>query len=83
LIFRNEDLEETQERRYGKKPTNYDATITFRIDSKTLEEFRKLVGDPYQPKIRDLIIQEINRHKYTYAKEEERRNRIKNTRYKA
>lgn len=78
MILKNEDLvEESQPRVHGKRPTNYDLTITMRIDSDTLDKFKELVGEPYQPKIRDLIVQYINRCKYTYAKEEERRNRVK------
>ena len=62
MILKNEDvIQERPERR--KKPTNYDLTITMRIDKKTLDEFREIVGDPYQPTIRDLIIQHINKHK--------------------
>jgi hypothetical protein len=47
-----------------------------RIDKETLEEFRQIVGEPYQPKIRDLMIEYINKVKYTYAKEEEKRKRV-------
>lgn len=77
ILKSNEEItDEYIKRKMGKKPINYDMSITFRIDRKTIDEFREIVGDPYQPKIRDLIVQYINRCKYTYAKEEERRNRM-------
>lgn len=77
MIARNEEItDEYIQRKIGKKPVNYDSYISMRIDSKTLNEFKELVGEPYQPKIRDLIVQYINRCKYTYTKEEERRNKM-------
>ncbi len=77
ILKNNEQItDEYIGRKMGKKPVNYDMAITMRIDKETLDEFRELVGEPYQPKIRDLIVQYINRVKYTYAKEEEKRKRV-------
>lgn len=59
-----------------KKPTNYEEVITMRIDGETLEEFKQIVGIPYQPKIRELMRDYIDRCKYTYTQEEKRRNKM-------
>lgn len=78
MILKEKDIinQQYEEKKHSRKITNYDLAITMRIDKETLDEFRQIVGEPYQPKIRDLMIEYINRHKYTYAKEEEKRKRV-------
>lgn len=77
MILKNNGISDfVPEKVRAKKPINYDAYITMRVDRETLDEFRNIVGEPYQPVIRDLMVQYINRYKYTYTKEEERKKRI-------
>ena len=37
------------------KAINYDTVITLRINKKNLEEFKEIVGEKYQKKIRELM----------------------------
>lgn len=76
MIYKESDLEVKPQFARGKKITNYPEIITFRVDTETLNDFKKIVGYPYQPKLRELMRDYINRHKYTYAQEEKRRNKM-------
>ena len=76
MIYKEKNLESKPQYRKGKKLTNYEEVITMRVDTKTLAEFKEIVGVPYQPKIRELMRDYINRHKYTYTQEQERRNKM-------
>lgn len=78
MIYKESELEQEAKPQFrrGKKITNYEESITMRIDTETLDEFKEIVGIPYQPKIRELMRDYIDRHKYTYAQEEKRRNKM-------
>jgi len=78
MIYKESELEQEVKPQFrrGKKITNYEESITMRIDTETLDEFKEIVGIPYQPKIRELMRDYIDRHKYTYAQEEKRRNKM-------
>lgn len=65
-----------KEIKYDKRCKVLDKTITIRIDSELLEDFRKITGEGYQSKIRDLMVEFVNREKYVYKKEEEKKNRM-------
>lgn len=65
-----------KEVKYDKRFKILDKSITIRIDSELLDEFRKIVGDGYQSKIRDLMVEFVNKEKYLYKKEEEKKNKM-------
>ena len=76
MIYKESELEVKPQYRPRKKITNYGEVITIRIDTDTLEAFKEIVGVPYQPKIRELMRDYIDRYRYTYKQEEERRNKM-------
>lgn len=49
--------------KYSKRKVNYDAQINIRIDSKLLKEFRSIVPNNYQDKIRELMQMYIDAYK--------------------
>lgn len=76
MIYKEKDLVQGNEKKKPRKIVNYDVTITIRVDTELLKEFKEIVGSPYQPRIRELMEEYVNRHKYTYAQEQERRNKM-------
>ena len=78
MIYKESELQDEVKPQFrrGKKITNYEEVITMRIDTETLNEFKEIVGIPYQPKIRELMREFIDRNKYVYAQEQERRNKM-------
>lgn len=77
MILKNDNIEQKPKKAYGKRPINYDKTVTLRMKSETLEELKEICGEySYQAQIRDLIVDYIRRHKFAYTQEQERRNKM-------
>lgn len=49
--------------KYNKRKVNYDTQINIRIDSKMLNEFKSIVKENYQDKIRELMQMYIDAYK--------------------
>lgn len=54
------------------------ANLTMRIESDTLEEFKRLCGKNYQKKIRDIMKAYVNKYSSIEKKEQELRNKSLN-----
>lgn len=54
------------------------ANLTMRIESNTLEEFKRLCGKNYQKKIRDIMKAYVNKYSSIEKKEQELRDKSLN-----